>query len=109
MAAPTSLSSLEAVALRIVAAPALADYWRALDAVSTARGPGERIARLFRAPLAKAVRSGSCRADLKPADMPLVCGMLGATLRGSSPARRRALVKRTLDLLAAGVAAWPER
>lgn len=94
---------LEALALRIVAAPALADYWRALPA-DAARGPGERIARLFRAPLAAAVKSGRCRADLTPADMVLVCGMLGASLRGATAARRRALARRALGLLGAAIA-----
>lgn len=95
---------VELAALRLVESPAIADYWRAL-------GPGhpaalaarERLARCFRTPLAAAQRSGACRPDLRPADLALVCGMLGAALSGSTPARRRTLVRRALDLIRAGL------
>ena len=97
---------IEQVGLQLVSAPAIADYWRALEpghpAAKTAR---ERLARLFRAPLAAALKSKTCRADLRPADLVLVCGMLGAALRGGTLASRRTLVRRALELVAGGVAA----
>lgn len=96
---------LEQVAHCIVASPAVTDYWRAVNAGHpVAKGGRERLARLFRAPLAAAVKRGACRPDLKPADIVLVCGMLGAALRGSTPAQQRSLARRALDLLGSGIA-----
>ncbi len=97
---------VEQVGLHIVAAPAIADYWRALEPDDPgAKAARERLARLFRAPLAAAVARKTCRADLRPADLVLVCGMLGAALRGATPAKRRTLVRRAAELLHGGVAA----
>ncbi|MDB5792741.1 MAG: TetR family transcriptional regulator [Massilia sp.] len=99
---------VEQVGLRIVAAPAIADYWRALEPGDLgAKAARERLARLFRAPLAAAVARKACRRDLRPGDLVLVCGMLGAALRGGTPANRRALVRRAIALLQDGVAAGP--
>ena len=99
---------VEQVGLRIVAAPAIADYWRALEPGDPgAKAARERLARLFRAPLAAAVARKTCRADLRAADLVLVCGMLGAALRGATPANRRTLVRRAAELLQGGVAAGP--
>jgi len=96
---------VERVAGALVAAPALADYWRALEpGHPAAKAARERLARLFRAPLAAALKSRTCRADLRPADLVLVCGMLGAALRGATAANRRSLVRRALDLVGAGLA-----
>jgi AcrR family transcriptional regulator len=96
---------VELVALRLVESPAIGDYWRAVEpddpAAKTAR---ERLARLFRAPLAAALKTGACRPDLRVADLVLVCGMLGAALRGGTAAKRRTLVRRALDLLGGGIA-----
>lgn len=100
---------LEQVALRIAESPAVTDYWRAVEpGHPMAKSGRERLARLFRAPLAGAIAGGACRADLRPADVALVCGMLGAALRGNTPARRREQVRRALDLLTGGIAA-PKR
>jgi len=96
---------VERVAGALVEAPALADYWRALEpGHPAAKAARERMARLFRAPLAAALKSRTCRADLRPADLVLVCGMLGAALRGATAANRRSLVRRALDLVGAGLA-----
>ena len=96
---------LERVAGDLVAAPALADYWRALEpGHPAAKAARERLARLFRAPLAAALKAKTCRPDLRPADLVLVCGMLGAALRGATAANRRSLVRRALDLVGAGLA-----
>ncbi|MGJ9416550.1 TetR/AcrR family transcriptional regulator [Massilia sp. CMS3.1] len=97
---------IEQLGLNIVGAPALADYWRALEpGHPAAKAARERVARLFRAPLASSLARRRCRADLRPADLVLVCGMLGTALRGETPARRRTLVRRALALLQGGVAA----
>jgi AcrR family transcriptional regulator len=90
---------VEQVGMNMVAAPAIADYWRALEpGHPAAKAARERLARLFRAPLAAALKTRACRADLRPADLVLLCGMLGAALRGGSVATRRALVRRALEL-----------
>lgn len=100
---------LESVSRLCIVTPALSDYWRALapDAADAPAvpGPSARLARLFRKPLAAALAEGSCRADLKPNDLVLACGMLGAALRGADPGRRRALARRSLALLHAGLRA----
>lgn len=96
---------VELAALRLVESPAIADYWRALaPGDPAAQAARERLARCFRAPLAAAQQTGACRADLRPADLVLACGMLGAALSGSTPARRRALARRALDLIRTGLA-----
>ena len=96
---------VELVALQLVESPAIADYWRGVEpGAAAAKAARERLARLFRAPLAQALKEGSCRPDLRAADLVLVCGMLGAALRGGTSARRRSLVRRALELLQGGVA-----
>ena len=97
---------VEQVGLQLVSAPALADYWRALEpGHPNAKAARERLARLFRAPLAHSLARKACRPDLRTADLVLVCGMLGAALRGGTPASRRTLVRRALELVTGGVAA----
>jgi len=97
---------VEEVGLHIVAAPAIADYWRALDPGHPhAKAARERLARLFRAPLAASMARKTCRPDLRASDLVLVCGMLGAALRGATPAAQRTLVRRALELVAGGVRA----
>jgi AcrR family transcriptional regulator len=95
---------VERVGLAVVGAPAIADYWRALEpGHPAAKAARERLARLFRAPLAAALKSRACRADLRAADLVLVCGMLGAALRGGTAANRRTLVRRALDMVGGGI------
>ena len=97
---------LDHVAQCIVASPAVTDYWRAVEADHPLAKEGrERLAKLFRAPLAAAMKSGACRPDLKPADIVLVCGMLGAALRGATPAQQRSLARRAIELVGGGIAA----
>jgi hypothetical protein len=96
---------LERFAFLIVESPAMTDYWRAVDADHPIRKAArERVANIFRAPLARAIDAGLCRPDLRLTDISLVSGMLGASLRGSSPANRRELAKRALELLRGGLA-----
>ena len=95
---------VELAALRLVEAPAIADFWRAVEPGHPgAKAARDRLARCFRAPLAAALKAGTCRPDLRTADLVLVCGMLGAALRGSNPANRRTLVRRALELLRSGL------
>lgn len=97
---------VEQVGLQLVSAPAIADYWRALEpGHPNAKAARERLARLFRTPLAHSLARKACRPDLRAADLVLVCGMLGAALRGGTPANRRTLVRRALELVAGGVSA----
>jgi AcrR family transcriptional regulator len=99
----------ERFAYLIVESPAVTDYWRTVDANHPIRKAArERVASIFRAPLARAIDAGLCRPDLRLTDISLVAGMLGASLRGGSPADRRALAKRALELLRGGLAP-PER
>ena len=96
----------ERYAYLIVEAPAMTDYWRAVDADHPIRKAArERIASIFRSPLARAIDAGLCRPDLRLTDITLVTGMLGASLRGSTPANRKALARRALELLRCGLAA----
>jgi AcrR family transcriptional regulator len=102
------LELVEETGMNLVAAPALADYWRALEpGHPAAKAARERLARLFRAPLARAIKARACRPDLRAADLVLVCGMLGAALRGSTPAKRRTLVRRALELVEGGLGLGP--
>lgn len=101
---PDLFALVEQVGLQLVTAPAIADYWRALEpGHPNAKAARERLARLFRAPLAQALARKACRPDLRAADLVLVCSMLGAALRGGTPANRRTLVRRALELVAGGV------
>jgi AcrR family transcriptional regulator len=98
------LELVEEAGMQLVAAPALADYWRALEpGHPAAKAARERLARLFRAPLARAIKAQACRPDLRAADLVLVCGMRGAALRGATPANRRSLVRRALELMDGGL------
>lgn len=97
---------VEQVAGNLVAAPAISDYWRALEpGHPAAQAARERLARLFRGPLAAALKNKTCRPDLRAADLVLVCGMLGAAMRGATAAKRRSLVRRALELVGAGLVA----
>jgi AcrR family transcriptional regulator len=96
----------ELLAYLIVASPAVSDYWRALDAEHPIRKAAlERLTDVFKAPLARALDKGLCRPDLRLSDIPLVTGMMGASLRGRTPAIRRGLAKRALELLRSGLSA----
>jgi AcrR family transcriptional regulator len=96
----------ERFAYLIVASPAVTDYWRAVDADHPIRRAArERISDIFRVPLERGIDAGLCRPDLRLGDIPLLTGMLGAALRGSTPSNRRALAKRALELLRCGLAA----
>jgi len=101
---------LGGMAARIVESPALVDYWRAVDRNDPAiRAARERIHALLEAPLQRAIAAGLCRADLRPSDISLVSGMLGAALRGRTREERADLAARAMDLLHDGLAPRPPR
>lgn len=96
----------ERIAHDIADSPAMVDFWRTLARdnvfIVAAR---KRLVETFRAPLQRAIAAGLCRPDLSLPDISLLTGMLGASLRGSSPAERRALARRALRLLEGGLRA----
>ena len=100
----TPFALLEHVALGVASGAPLSDYWRAIDrdhpVIGTAR---RRITDIFSDPLRRAIAAGLCRGDVVATDIPLITGMLGASLRGATPATRRALARRALDLICAGL------
>lgn len=82
----------------------VADHWRATDR----DGPlllaaQRRLARMVRPLLEKAIECGVCRTDLNPKDVVLVTSMLGACLRGRTPAERRRMSKRALEFVLEGL------
>ncbi len=82
----------------------LVDFWRAVDrADPIVQSARRRIATIFKQPLRRAIGTGLCRADLRIADVLLICNMLGASLRGGGAAERRGLARRALQLLHAGI------
>lgn len=97
---------LERFGMDIADSAPLVDFWRVVDrddaVVLVAR---KRIAQIFKAPLQRAVDSGLCRADFRLQDIQLITQMLGASLRGGTPAERRSLARRSLQLLRNGMRA----
>lgn len=65
----------------------------------------KRTAQIFKAPLQRAIDSGSCRADFRLQDVQFISQMLGAILRGGTPAERRSLALCSLRLLRNGMRA----
>ena len=95
---------LERMANNIAQSAPLVDYWRAVEPSNELIGLArQRMAQIFKHPLQRAIQAGLCRADLQLLDLPLIAGMLGAALRGTSPAERRVLAERALDLLRTGL------
>ncbi|CAN5294198.1 hypothetical protein BH10PSE18_BH10PSE18_25130 [soil metagenome] len=86
----------------------LVDFWRAVDrADPIVQSARRRIAKIFKRPLQRAIDDGACRADLRIADVLLMCNMLGASLRGGNAAERRGLARRALQLLRTGIDSPP--
>ncbi len=82
----------------------LVDFWRAVDRGSeTVRMARQRIADIFEAPLRRAIEAGVCRPDLVLPDVLLVSNMLGASLRGGTPAERKALARRAMQIMRLGL------
>ena len=82
----------------------MSDYWKAIDpahpAIVAVRA---RLVELAREPLAQGQAAGHCNPALQPGDIPLLIGMLAASLRGRSDKERLLFVKRALKFLCEGV------
>ena len=97
---------LNLVAERIAYSATLVDYWRTVD-----RGDEEiRHARqqmwlVFEEPMKRAVAKGLCKQTLNAKDLSLVFGMLGGALRGETPAQRKQLARRALQIILDGIKA----
>ena len=97
---------LNLVAERIAYSATLVDYWRTVD-----QGDEEiRRARLqmwhvFEAPMKRAVDKGLCKQVLNAQELSLVIGMLGGALRGETPAQRKQLARRALQIILDGIKA----
>lgn len=99
---------LRQIADGIVHSPALVDYWRGANRDEPAlAAERQRALAALAAPLDDAIAHGACRADLTPEDVRLAAGMLGAALRGRTPAERERLAERAIALLWHGLAATP--
>ena len=82
----------------------MSDYWRAIDpghpAIVAVRA---RMVELARKPLELGQAAGQCNPALLPTDIPLLIGMLAASLRGRTDKERLLFVKRSLKFLCEGV------
>ena len=99
---------LEQMAQLVADSAPVSDHWRATDRNGPAlAGAQRRLTRLVKPLLQQAIASGMCRADLTAKDVILVSSMLGSGLRGRTPAERRSLSRRALNLLLGGLRAKP--
>ncbi len=99
-------SVLEQMALLVAESAPVSDHWRATDRNGPAlAGAQKRLTRLVKPLLEHAISTGTCRADLTAKDVILVSSMLGSGLRGRTPAERRSLSRRALQLLIDGLRA----
>jgi AcrR family transcriptional regulator len=97
---------LSRLADRIVSSASISDYWRTVErgdeVIAQAR---LSMWQIFRPAMDRAVASGRCRQALSQAELSLVFGMLGASLRGDTPAQRRVLSRKALQIVWQGLAA----
>ena len=101
---------LEQMAHLVAESAPVSDHWRATDRSGPAlAGAQRRLTRMVKPLLQQAIAAGVCRADLNAKDVILVSSMLGSGLRGRTPAERRSLSRRALNLLLDGLRAAPLR
>jgi AcrR family transcriptional regulator len=97
---------LARLAERIATSASISDYWRTVErgdeVIAQARASMWQI---FRPAMDRAVASGRCRQVLTQAELSLVFGMLGASLRGETPAQRRTLSRKALQIVWQGLGA----
>lgn len=92
------------LAERIVRSPALSDYWRTSGLNDPRFAPmRQRVAQAFSPALERAQSHGLVRCDVQARDIPLLSGMLGAALRGSTQAERVRLAQQALALIRRGL------
>lgn len=95
---------LNYLAERIVRSPALSDYWRTTSLHDPRFAPARQlVANTFTPALERAQKHGLVRADVLPRDIPLLSGMLGAALRGSTEAERLRLAHQALTIIRRGL------
>ena len=101
---------LEQMAHLVAESAPVSDHWRATDRSGPAlAGAQRRLTRMVKPLLQQAIAAGVCRADLTAKDVILVSSMLGSGLRGRTPAERRSLSRRALNLLLDSLRAAPLR
>ncbi|MDH1253474.1 TetR/AcrR family transcriptional regulator [Comamonas thiooxydans] len=97
---------LALVGERIAVSATLVDYWRTVDQsdaeVIHAR---QQMWLVFEEPMKRAVAKGLCKQVLNAKDLSLVFGMLGGALRGETPAQRKQLARRALQIILDGIKA----
>ena len=97
---------LALVGERIAVSATLVDYWRTVDQsdaeVIHAR---QQMWLVFEEPMKRAVSKGLCKQALNAKDLSLVFGMLGGALRGETPAQRKQLARRALQIILDGIKA----
>ena len=97
---------LALVGERIAVSATLVDYWRTVDQsdaeVIHAR---QQMWLVFEEPMKRAVAKGLCKQALNAKDLSLVFGMLGGALRGETPAQRKQLARRALQIILDGIKA----
>lgn len=101
---------LEQMAHLVAESAPVSDHWRATDRNGPAlAGAQRRLTRMVKPLLQQSIAAGVCRPDLTTKDVILVSSMLGSGLRGRTPAERRSLSRRALNLLLDGLRATPLR
>lgn len=97
---------LALVADRIAVSATLVDYWRTVelgdDEVVRAR---QQMWLVFEEPMKRAMAKGLCKQMLNAKELSLVFGMLGGALRGETPAQRKQLARRALQIILDGIKA----
>lgn len=92
------------LAERIVHSPAMSDYWRSTGLNDPRFAPmRQRVVHTFAPALERAQAHGLVRSDVQARDIPLLSGMLGAALRGSTDAERLRLARQALTLIHRGL------
>lgn len=95
---------LDYLSARIVRSPALSDYWRTTSLNDPRFAPArQQVSLAFGPALLRAQAHGLVRADVQLRDVPLLSGMLGAALRGSSGAERQRLAQQALEIVRRGL------
>mgnify|MGYP001546636019 CR=1 FL=1 len=97
---------LALVAERIAYSATLVDYWRTVDkGDEEIRRARKQMWHVFEEPMKRAVDKGLSAHVLDAKELSLVFGMLGGALRGETPAQRKQLARRALQIILDGIKA----
>ena len=97
---------LAQVAERIAYSATLVDYWRTVDkGDEEIRRARQQMWLVFEEPMKRAMDNGLCSQVLDAKELSLVFGMLGGALRGETPAQRKQLARRALQIILDGIKA----